>query len=607
MRRKWKTGTILVLCGLSFAVCLTVVASAAQPVMAGAENFPRNLDSYNDADAGGIWAILKNRVQQEPFNLVASLIFLLAIVHTFMTGRFMAIAHRWEHAHEEKIKSGVAHRDSVHHGAELLHFLGEVEAVFGIWAVALVVAIIGFYDWNTMVNYIGHKVNFTEPLFVVVIMTLAATRPILRLSESLIRKIANLLGGTLTAQWLTTLTIGPILGSFITEPAAMTISALVLARILYELEPNQTFKYATLGLLFVNISVGGTLTHFAAPPVLMVAEPWKWTTLHMLVHFGWKAIVGILISNGIYFLMFRKEITRLEEKFTLVRLKDEIQQKYMKRREMDARFEELVRAVNEEQGALTAFDRQIQEVADEVKQRLKKHYIPQLIDKGVEPDSVQQAFAERFEEIKLRAMRRGLPALLAPEQRGTFMDPDWDKRDDSVPVWVTVVHVFFMAWTIVNAHHPELFIAGMLFFLGFAEVTKPFQNRIDLKPALMVGFFLGGLVIHGGLQGWWIAPILGNLAKLPLMMIATILTAFNDNAAITFLSTLVPNFTADLKYAVVAGAVAGGGLTIIANAPNPAGVSILKKYFRDEVSPGGILASAVVPTVIVWLIFLVFH
>ena len=164
-----------------------------------------------------------------------------------------------------------------------------------------------------------------------------------------------------------------------------------------------------------------------------------------------------------------------------------------------------------------------------------------------------------------------------------------------------------MVWTIVNAHHPELFIAGMLFFLGFAEVTKPFQNRIDLKPALMVGFFLGGLVIHGGLQGWWIAPILGSLAKLPLMLIATILTAFNDNAAITFLSTLVPNFTDGLKYAVVAGAVAGGGLTIIANAPNPAGVSILKKYFNNEVSPGGILAGALVPTAIVWLIFMVFR
>jgi hypothetical protein len=202
-------------------------------------------------------------------------------------------------------------------------------------------------------------------------------------------------------------------------------------------------------------------------------------------------------------------------------------------------------------------------------------------------------------------MRRGLPALLAPEQRGTFMDPDWDKRDDPVPVWMTIVHVFFMAWTILNAHHPELFIPGMLFFLGFAQVTKPFQNRVDLKPALLVGFFLGGLVIHGGVQGWWIAPILGNLAEIPLMLGATILTAFNDNAAVTFLSTLVPDFSDSLKYAVVAGAVTGGGLTIIANAPNPAGVSILKKYFNNEVSPGGILAGAVAPTAIVWLIFLV--
>ena len=607
MRRKRKIGAVLGLCCLSLVILGAGVALAAEPASTDAGTFPRSLDSYNDTDAGSLWAILKNRVQQEPFNLVATLIFFLAIVHTFMTGRFMAIAHKWEHVHEEKIKSGAVHRDSVHHGAELLHFLGEVEAVFGIWAVALVIAIIGFYDWNTMVNYIGYRVNFTEPLFVVVIMTLAATRPILRLSENLIRRVAKLLGGTLTAQWLTTLTIGPILGSFITEPAAMTISALVLARILYELEPSRSFKYATLGLLFVNISVGGTLTHFAAPPVLMVAGPWKWTTLHMLTHFGWKAIVGMLVSNGLYFLMYRKEIARLEEKSSLVRLKDEIQRKYLKRRDMDARFEELVRTVGGEQGALVAVDRRIQTLAEEVRQRLAKRYIPQLIEKGVDADLVQQAFEERFAEIKLRAMRRGLPALLTPEARGKFADPDWDKRDDPVPAWVTVVHVFFMVWTIVNAHHPELFIAGMLFFLGFAEVTKPFQNRIDLKPALMVGFFLGGLVIHGGLQGWWIAPILGSLAKLPLMLIATILTAFNDNAAITFLSTLVPNFTDGLKYAVVAGAVAGGGLTIIANAPNPAGVSILKKYFNNEVSPGGILAGALVPTAIVWLIFMVFR
>ncbi len=607
MKRKFATIAVIVLGSLVLVAPCAGVVPAAEPVPADAEVFPRSLESYNDAEAGGIWAILKNRVKQEPFNLAATLIFFLAIVHTFMTGRFMAIAHKWEYEHEEKIKKGEENRESVHQGAELFHFLGEIETVFGIWAVALGMAIIGFYDWKTMVNYISYEVNYTEPLFVVVIMTLAATRPILRLSETLIRKIANMLGGTLTAQWLATLTIGPILGSFITEPAAMIISALVLARILYELEPSQRFKYATLGLLFVNISVGGTLTHFAAPPVLMVAGLWKWTTLHMLSQFGWKAILGILISNGLYFLLFRREMAKLEEKSTLVRLKDEIEEKYLKRMDMDARFEELVRAVDSEQGTRIAVVTQIQKMVDEVRQELEKRYIPELVNRGVDQDLVQQAFRERFEEIKLRAMRRGLPALLAPAQRGTFVDPDWDKRDDPVPAWVTIVHVFFMAWTILNAHHPELFIPGMLFFLGFAQVTKPFQNRVDLKPALLVGFFLGGLVIHGGVQGWWIAPILGNLAEIPLMLSATTLTAFNDNAAITFLSTLVPDFTDSLKYAVVAGAVTGGGLTIIANAPNPAGVSILKKYFNNKVSASGILAGAVIPTAIVGLIFLVFR
>ena len=597
----------MVLCSLGLIALWAGAVTAAEPVASDAEAFPRNLESYNDANLGSIWAILKNRVQQEPFNLIATLIFFLAIVHTFMTGRFMVVAHKWEHAHAEKIKSGAADRDSVHPGAELFHFLGEVEAVFGIWAIALVVAIIGFYDWETMVNYISYKVNYTEPLFVVVVMTLAATRPILRLSEAIIRKIAKLLGGTLTAQWLTALSIGPLLGSFITEPAAMTITALVLARIFYELEPSQRFKYATLGLLFVNISVGGTLTHFAAPPVLMVASPWKWTTAHMLTHFGWKAEIGILLSNALYFLAFRRELARLEEKSMLVRFKDEIQERYFKRMDMDTRFEEFLTAVAGEQGTIDAVDKQIQKMAEEARQRLEKRYIPQLVEKGIDENLVHQAFGQRFEEIKLRAMRRGLPALLPEDQRGSFNDPDWDKRDDPVPVWVTVVHVLFMGWTILNAHHPELFIPGILFFLGFSQVTKSFQNRVDLKPALLVGFFLGGLVIHGGVQGWWIAPILGNLAEIPLMLSTTILTAFNDNAAITFLSTLVPNFTDSLKYTVVAGAVAGGGLTIIANAPNPAGVSILKKYFNNEVSPGGILAGAVVPTVIVWLIFLVFR
>jgi hypothetical protein len=343
---------------------------AAEP-SADAKPFPRGLESYDDADVDSIWTILVNRVEREPFNLIATLIFFLAIIHTFMTARFMTISHRWEHEHQKKIDNGEAGRDSVHHGARLFHFLGEVEAVFGIWAVALVIAIIGFYDWNTVVNYVGHHVNFTEPAFVVVVMTLAATRPILRLSENLIKRIAKLFGGSLTALWLATLFIGPVLGSFITEPAAMTISALVLARNFYELGPSLRFKYATLGLLFVNISVGGTLTHFAAPPVLMVAATWKWTTLHMLTHFGWKAVLGILISNGLYFMVFRRELAKLESKFALVNLKDEIQERYLQRRRMDAIFDQIATTVNEERGAVKSINAQVQKVVDEIRQRLE--------------------------------------------------------------------------------------------------------------------------------------------------------------------------------------------------------------------------------------------
>jgi hypothetical protein len=603
-REFWKF--VLALC-CCFAIIVTIFGDlyAAAPNMADSQTFPRSLESYGDGQEGSIWAILVDRVRLEPFNLFATLIFFLAIVHTFLTGRCMALSHKWELEHKAKIKRGEADRESVSHGAELFHFLGEVEAVFGIWAGPLMLAIILFYDWNTAVNYLSYGVNFTEAMFVVVIMTLAATRPILGLADSLIRRIAGVLGGTLTARWLATLTVGPILGSFITEPAAMTICALVLAKNIYALGPSQKFKYATLGLLFVNISVGGTLTHFAAPPVLMVAAPWKWGSLHMLTHFGWKAIVGIVLSNGIYWFIFRTEIRALEEKFTLVSLQEEIQENYLRRRDLDAMFDRFAREVIKAGGARQTIESQLLKIEEEVKHRLKEHYFEKLIKKGVRLDLIEQAFKQRFEEVKLRQMRRAFPALLPRQQRGPFIDPDWDYRDDAVPAWITIVHLLFMGWTIFNAHHPELFIPGLLFFIGFAQVTQPFQNRIDLKVPVLVGFFLGGLVIHGGVQAWWIAPILGNLSEIPLMLGATVLTAFNDNAAITFLSTLVPGFTDPLKYAVVAGAVAGGGLTIIANAPNPAGTSILKKYFNDEVSALGLLAGALIPTAVMLVLLMV--
>jgi predicted cation transporter len=135
-------------------------------------------------------------------------------------------------------------------------------------------------------------------------------------------------------------------------------------------------------------------------------------------------------------------------------------------------------------------------------------------------------------------------------------------------------------------------------------VTEDYQSEFSLRSPVLVGFFLAGLVIHGGLQQWWIAPVLGSLSELPLMFGAITLTAFNDNAAITYLATLVPTMTEGMKHAVVAGAVAGGGLTVIANAPNPAGQSILSKHFAEGISPGGLLLGALVPTAIMTLCFI---
>jgi len=399
------------------------------------------------------------------------------------------------------------------------------------------------------------------------------------------------------------MTVGPLLGSFITEPAAMTITALLLSKKFYDLEPSNKFKYATLGLLFVNVSVGGTLTHFAAPPVLMVAGPWGWGTGFMLSHFGWKAVIGILLSNGLYFWVFRQELARMQEGFALRNLKEEIGRRFVTRELIEREWAEAVAETEKKLHLADAVDEATREFVAQVRQRLEAKLLPKLKAEGADPDLIQEALDKRFEEVRLYHMRRSLPGLMPKELRPQFQDPDWDRREDPVPVWVTAIHLMFMGWTIINSHHAGLFILGLLFFLGFAQVTPQYQNRINLQSPMLVGFFLAGLVIHGGVQGWWIAPVLGSLSEIPLMLGATILTAFNDNAAITYLSTLVPGFTDGLKYAVVAGAVTGGGLTIIANAPNPAGQSILKRHFGAAVSPKGLLMAALAPTAFLWLCF----
>ena len=585
--------------GLVFLAFFSLWAISAYAGGAGADphpatgTFPPSLESYQDEDLGSVAAILKHRIEQSPFNLVATLIFIAAILHTFLSSKFLYFAHKWKAEHQQEIEAGQKSENSTHLLSEIFHFLGEVEVVFGLWAVALSAAVVFYFDWHTFVGYVS-GVNYTEPMFVVVIMTLASSRPILKFSENSMSRIAALFGGTLAAWWLTIMTLGPILGSFITEPAAMTISAMLLAQKFYELQPSTRFKYATIALLFVNISVGGTLTHFAAPPVLMVATPWSWDLTFMFVHFGWKAVIGILISNTIVFLVFKKELASLEKSFELSRFKEELKETHIR---SDFLKKDLLEAEKR-------IAKDLQRELERIKEAAKESTLAVGCDGETDCPFLEETFEQEFENLKVQQMSVSVPGLLPRDKRPKLVDPNWDQRCGEVPAWIIAVHIAFMVWTIINAHYPAVFVSGMLFFIGFSHVTWPFQNTVNLKQPMLVGFFLGGLVIHGGLQGWWIAPVLGSLAELPLMLSATILTAFNDNAAITYLSTLVPGFTDSLKYAVVAGAVTGGGLTVIANAPNPAGQALLKGYFHNGVAPLLLLTYALLPTVIMGLCFI---
>jgi hypothetical protein len=503
---------LIIILALLFAVFSPPLFAAGGGHATEVPKFVEQMDQFpaREAAAGtvNIMDRIKFRASEAPFLAVATLIFLCAIIHTFFAVPLTKLAHHVQHEHDARIRRAMereglpAHSsDMVSFKATMLHFLGEVEAIFGIWVIALLGAMFYFYDVGTVEAYMT-SVNFTEPMFVVIIMALASTRPVLNFAEDCLSFFARFGKQTPSAWWLSILIIAPILGSFITEPGAMTIAAMLLAKKFYRLKPSPKFAYATLGLLFVNISVGGVLTNFAAPPVLMVASPEKWdlTTAEMFVHFGEKAILAIVASTVLYFVIFRKE--------------------------------------------LQAMGKQLADTDGDGKGDLNEGHGP-------------------------------------------------------VPLWITLVHLAFMGFTVYFAHFPQIFVLGFLFFLAFRTATAHHQHPVNLKGPVLVGFFLAGLVIHGGLQGWWLAPIISSLNELPLFLGSILLTSFNDNAAITFLASQVDGLPASLKYAVLAGAVTGGGLTVIANAPNPAGQALLGKFFGDGVSPGKLAAGAIIPTIIV--------
>ena len=368
--------------------------------------------------------------------------------------------------------------------------------VFGFWAFVLVIALIGLTGKTDAVDYMESR-NFTEPMFVFVIMVIAASRPVLVTCGSVVRSLARLLpGAQAPVVYFFCLSLIPLLGSFITEPAAMTLAALMLRDRYFANEASARFKYATLGVLFVNVSIGGTLTSFGAPPVLMVAATWQWDTAFMFSTFGWKAALAVVVNALACTLAFRRQL-------------------------------------------------------------------------GSMPDA--------------REAGGGTP----------------------VPVSVALIHLAFLVGVVVFAHHPAIFMGLFLFFLGYAEAYSRYQDRLILREGLLVAFFLAGLVVLGGLQQWWLQKTLLGVEPTLLFFLATGMTAITDNAALTYLASLVQGVTPAFQYAVVAGAVTGGGLTIIANAPNPAGVAILKSSFADEsVSPLGLLLAALPPTVVAALAFL---
>lgn len=416
-----------------------------------------------------------------PIEVLATVLFALAVLHTFCVKRFAHWAHRFPPGSIRE---------------NLLHFLAETEVVFGLWAAALFLGIaVVKQSVAEAVHYID-GLNFNEPKFIFVIMVVAATRPVVRLAETLISLAARLMPAPeSTAFYIAALFLGPLLGSFITEPAAMTLLALVLKRRYFDRGISRKLAYATLGLLFVNVSIGGTLTHFAAPPVLMVAAKWNWGLAFMLQHFGWRAATACAVSTAMVAAVFWRELKGIE----------------------------------------------------------------------VEKDA-----------------------------------------GGHIPAWLTAAHLMFLALVVGFAHYPNVFFGVFVIFLGLTTATREYQDALKLREGLLVGFFLAGLVTLGSLQAYWLKPLIQSMGGNALFFGATGLTALTDNAALTYLGSLVEGISDELKYALVAGAVTGGGLTIIANAPNPAGVGILQdaKVFENEgISPLGLFLGALPPTFVAILFF----
>ena len=401
---------------------------------------------------------------------IALVIFVVAILHTFSVKFFKSLAQKFPRHHN------------------IFDMLGEVEIVFGFWAIVLVLIIFFLLGKTETVNYLNNQ-SYVEPLFVFVIMVIAASKPILDFSLTCVKKISALLPVNKSLSlFLITMSFVPLLGSFITEPAAMTLAALILRDHFYSKKISNKFKYGIIGTLFVNVSIGGAMTPFAAPPILMVAAKWNWDLNFMINTFAWRTALAVFINSIILTFLFRNELTKLGE--------------------------------------------------------------------------------SKIKTIK-------------------------------IPSFVLILHLILLLGVIFFVHDLIIFLGIFLIFLAVVNAFNQYQDKLIINQAFLVSLFLAGLVVLGGQQKWWLQTVLAKLTPDQIYYVATALTAVTDNAALTYLASLVDGLSDQFKYAIAAGAITGGGLTVIANAPNPAGYSILNKKFSGGIiSPLYLFLSALGPTIV---------
>lgn len=420
---------------------------------------------------------------------LATLFFTIALIHTFLIPLIVRLTRT--------LKEGSL-------TSKALHLISEVELIFAFWALIFLLAWVVTAGTLPVSKFI-QSINISEPFFIFCIVVMASAKPVLQFVKQALILIANSIAKLLKippafCQIAVLLTLGPLLGSVITEPAAMTLVSLLLLQMFKNTQTDEQidnkFVYAVLAVLFVNVSIGGALTHFAAPPILMVARIWQWDFLSVFKNLGIASIIAVFVNAGFLTVYYKKNILQL---------------------------------------------------------------------RPLNVDAV------------------------------------------NIPSWITLGHVLLIASSVYYLHQPRILFLLLLICVGFVRMTRTFQEKLRWKEGFFVALFLLGLMVLGTFQRWWLEPILAVLSEKIIFFAAVGLTAVVDNAALTYLGAQVPNLTNGAKWAIVSGALAGGGLTIFANAPNPIGFSLLQTIFPQKtLSSVKLLQAAVIPTAVAVISFIVF-